>query len=168
MDFSWRSLQECFRMLHSLVRQSIHVWCQSMRLLEEFLALPVFVMKHTTYGLCLPSERGLGMDVDLADPVSSRKFSGFSCPWLQLRSSLWCRSQSLFGSTIAATATVVIFCGGVCVAMSCGGGFFHSWRCLRCCLGHCEADDWKLHFQLFSVPRVRWLCLHAEWLVQQH
>ena len=64
------------------------------------------------------------MDVDLADPVSSRKFSGFSCPWLQLRSSLWCRSQSLFGSTIAATATVVIFCGGVCVAMSCGGGFF--------------------------------------------
>ena len=32
MDFSARSLQKCFRMLHSLVRQWIHVWRQSMRL----------------------------------------------------------------------------------------------------------------------------------------
>ena len=32
MDFSARSLQECFRMLHSLVRQWLHVWRQSMRL----------------------------------------------------------------------------------------------------------------------------------------
>ena len=31
MDFSAKSLQECFRMLHSLVRQWIHVWRQSMR-----------------------------------------------------------------------------------------------------------------------------------------
>ena len=32
-------------MLHSLVRQLIHVWRQSMRLLEEFLALLVFDTK---------------------------------------------------------------------------------------------------------------------------
>ena len=32
MDFAARSLQECFRMLHSLVRQLILVWRQSMRL----------------------------------------------------------------------------------------------------------------------------------------
>ena len=45
-------------MLRSLVRQLIHVWRQSMRLLEEFLALLVFDLKHTIYELCLPSERG--------------------------------------------------------------------------------------------------------------
>ena len=82
-------------MLHSLVRQWMHVWRQSMRLLEEFLALLVFDLKHTIYELCLPSERGLGMDVDLADPVSSRKFSGFSCPRLQLWNLPRCPSQSL-------------------------------------------------------------------------
>ena len=41
MDFAARSLQECFRMLHSLVRQWILVWRQSLRLLEEFHALLV-------------------------------------------------------------------------------------------------------------------------------
>ena len=72
-DFSWRSLQECFRMLYSLVRQLIHVWRQSMRLLEDFLALLVFDTKHTIYELCLPSERGFGMCMDLADPVLERE-----------------------------------------------------------------------------------------------
>ena len=33
---------------------------------------------HTIYGLCLPSERGMGMSMPLAVPVSSRMFSGTS------------------------------------------------------------------------------------------
>ena len=41
MDFAVRSLQECFRMLHSLVQQLILLWRQSMRLLEDFHALLV-------------------------------------------------------------------------------------------------------------------------------
>ena len=31
---------------------------------------------HTIYELCLPSERGFGMCMDLADPVSSGKYIG--------------------------------------------------------------------------------------------
>ena len=31
---------------------------------------------------------------------------------------------------------------------------FHSWWCLRFCLGQCEADDWKIHHQLFPVPEI--------------
>ena len=38
---------------------------------------------------------------------------------------------------------------------------------LRFCLGQREADDWKIHRLLFSVPRRRWVCMHAELLVQQ-
>ena len=41
MDFSATSLQECFRMLHSLVRQLILVWRQSTSFLEDFHALLV-------------------------------------------------------------------------------------------------------------------------------
>ena len=44
---------------------------------------------------------------------------------------------------------------------------FHSLWCLRFCLGQCEADDWKFLLQLFPVPRVRRVCVHAELLVQQ-
>ena len=44
---------------------------------------------------------------------------------------------------------------------------FHSCWCLRFRLGQREADDWKLHYQLFPVPRGRWVCLHVECLVQQ-
>ena len=44
---------------------------------------------------------------------------------------------------------------------------FHSWWCLRFCLGQCEADGWKIPHQLFPVPRGRWVCMHAELLVQQ-
>ena len=45
--------------------------------------------------------------------------------------------------------------------------WFSSWWCLRFCLGQCEAYDWKLLLHLFPVPRGCWVCLHAEWLVQQ-
>ena len=31
---------------------------------------------HTIYELCLPSERGMGMRMNLADPVLSGKYSG--------------------------------------------------------------------------------------------
>ena len=41
MDFSGILFRNSFRLLHSLVRQWIHVWRHSMRLLEEFLALLV-------------------------------------------------------------------------------------------------------------------------------
>ena len=38
---------------------------------------------------------------------------------------------------------------------------------LRFCLGQREADDLKIHRLLFSVPRVCWVCMHAELLAQQ-
>ena len=38
---------------------------------------------------------------------------------------------------------------------------------LRFCLGQREADDWKILRLLFPVPRGRWVCWLAEWLVQQ-
>ena len=77
-------------MLRSLVRQLIHVWRQSMRLLEEFLALLVFDTTPSTSCVCHPSVAGtVGMDLS-SDPVSSGKYSlGFSCSQLQLRSSMW-------------------------------------------------------------------------------
>ena len=97
-------------MLHSLVRQLIHVWRQSMRLLEELLALLVFETKHI-YELCLPSERGFGMGMDLADPVSSGKYSGIfvvTAPVAEL--TVVSFTVTLNGWTIVATATVVTSC----------------------------------------------------------
>ena len=44
--------------------------------------------------------------------------------------------------------------------------WFYSWWCLRFSLEQCEADDWKFIF-LFPVSRGRWVCWHAELLVQQ-
>ena len=124
-------------MLHSLVRQLIHVWRQSMRLLEEFLALLVFDMKHTFYELCLPSERGFGMNVDLADPVSSRKFCGiFVSTAPAVEPAAMSFTVPVTVSTIDATTTVVALysasadcigsavsmcSAGACVAMSCDG-----------------------------------------------
>ena len=71
-----------FRIQFSLVRQWSHVWRQSMILL-------VLDTKHTFYELCLPSELGFGMCMDLADPVSSGgSIVGRSCSQLQLRSLL--------------------------------------------------------------------------------
>ena len=60
-------------MLRSLVRQLIHVRRQSMRLLVEFLALLVFDTTPSTSCVCHPSVAGFGMD--LADPVSSGKYT---------------------------------------------------------------------------------------------
>ena len=84
---------------------------------------------HTIYVLCLPSERGMGMSMPLAVPVSSGKYSGIV------------RVHGLTGCTIDATAVVVSTCSasadcidsvapmcssGACVAMSCDGGSFTS------------------------------------------
>ena len=80
------------------------------------------------------------MGMDLADPVSSGKYSGifvFTAPVAE--PTVVSFTVPLNGCTIVATATVVtsccsstgcpgsaapMFCGGVCVAMSCGGGGF--------------------------------------------
>ena len=58
-----------------------------------FGSSPNLATDHTIYELCLPFERGMGMSMDLADPVSSGKHS--ACPRLQLRNLPRCPSQSL-------------------------------------------------------------------------
>ena len=96
-------------MLRSLVRQVIHVWRQSMRLLEEFLALLVFDTTPSTNCVCHPSVAGFGMD--LADPVSSGKYSGTcvsTAPVVELIEVSFTVPLNCW--TIAATATVVISC----------------------------------------------------------
>ena len=41
---------------------------------------------------------------------------------------------------------------------------FHSWWCLRFCLGQCQAVDWKIHHHLFLVPRGRGcVCMLNGW-----
>ena len=50
--------------------------------------------------------------------------------------------------------------------MSCGGGSFTPDDAYVS-MGQREADDWKILLHLFPVPRGRWVCLHAELLVQQ-
>ena len=50
---------------------------------------------HTIYVLCLPSERGMGMSMHLAVPVSSGSTAGRPCPRLQLWNLPRCPSQSL-------------------------------------------------------------------------
>ena len=45
---------------------------------------PIWQRSHTIYVLCLPSERGMGMSMYLAVPVSSGSTAGRACPLLQL------------------------------------------------------------------------------------
>ena len=81
----------------------------------------------------------------------------------------------LNGWTIAASAAVVTSCpssadcptAGVFESRCCVVVGFSFLMVLRFCLGQCEADDWKILLLLFPVPRVRWVCMHAEFLVQQ-
>ena len=78
-----------------LVRQRIHALRQSM-------------VQHTIYELCLPSERGFGMWMDLAVPVLSWKYSGtfvFTAPVAE--PTFLSFTVPLNGSTIVATATGV-------------------------------------------------------------
>ena len=86
----------------------------------------------------------------------------------------------LNGCTIVATATVVTLCssmadcpgsaapmccGGVCVAMSCGGGGFTPHGAYDSVWESVSPLTGKYFLQLFPVPRGRWVCWHAEWLV---
>ena len=66
---------------------------------------------HTIYELCLPSERGMGMSMPLADPVSSGKYSGTcvsTAPAVEPATMSF--TVTLAGSTIDATAAVVFTC----------------------------------------------------------
>ena len=91
----------------------------------------MFDTKHTFHELCLPFVCGFGMCMDLADPVSSGKYSRifvFTAPVAEL--TVMSFTVPWNGYSIVATATVVtscscglLCCGSVCVAMSCGGGF---------------------------------------------
>ena len=86
MDFSGRRLL-VFRIQFSLVRQWLHVVSVYEAFWKNFTHFFVFDTKHTIYELCLPSECGFGMCMDLADPVSSGKYSGtlvFSAPVAEL------------------------------------------------------------------------------------
>ena len=105
-----------------------------------FGSSPNLATDHTIYKLCLPSERGMGMSMNLADPVSSGKYSRkcvSTAPVAEPTAMSF--TVSLTGSTIVATAAVVTTCSAsadctdsatpicsvcVCVAMSCGGGSF--------------------------------------------
>ena len=82
----------------------------------------------------------------------------------------------LIGCTIVATASVVttcassagrtdsaapLCCGGVCVAMSCGGGSFSPDGAYDSVWDSVWSITGKYTI-LFPVPRGRWECLHAE------
>ena len=111
MDFSGRRLL-VFRIQFSLVRQWLHVGRQFEAFCNNFIThFYVFDTKHTIYELCLPSERGIGMCMDLADPVSSGKYSGafvFTAPVAE--PTVMSFTVPLNGYIIVATASVVTTC----------------------------------------------------------
>ena len=87
----------------------------------------------------------------------------------------------LNGSIIVATATVVtscsssaacsgsaapMCCGGVCVAISCGGGGFTPDGAYDSVWDSVRAAYWNIS-SIISSTIGRWVCLHTEWLVQQ-
>jgi len=95
---------------------------------------------HTIYELCLPSERGMEMSMNLADPVSSGEYSGTCVSTAPVAEpTVMSFTVPVQGNVIVATATTVTTCSSsadcsdsaapmcrdnVCVAMSCGGGSF--------------------------------------------
>ena len=110
------------------------------------------------------------MSMDLADPVSSGKYSGtFVLTAPVAEPSVTSYTVPFNDLTIAATATVVISCSS---SATCAAGvlrrdvvwwwFYCRWY-LRFCLGQCEAGDWKF-FLLFLVPRGRGcVCMLNGW-----
>ena len=74
MDFAARSLQECFRMLHSLVRQLILVWRQSMRLFGRFSSSSSGLSGRLLQD-CLRIQRCAWFDSGYMFSVSLRGFS---------------------------------------------------------------------------------------------
>merc|ERR1719374_538871 len=66
---------------------------------------------HTIYELCLPSERGLTMSMNLADPVSSGKYSGTCVSTAPVAEpTVMSFTVPISGSIIAASATAVTTC----------------------------------------------------------
>ena len=112
---------------------------------------PIWQRSHTIYVLCLPSERGIGMSMHLAVPVSSGKFGGMcvsTAPALVHAALSF--TVTLARSTIVATAAVVSTCSaladcivfatpmcsaGACVALSCDGGRFPPDGAVHCVTG---------------------------------
>ena len=106
----------------------------------HFGSSPNLATDHTIYELCLPSERGMGMSMNLADPVSSGKYCGTCVSTAPAAEpAVMSFTVTLTGSTIDATASVGTTCfasadctnsatpmcnAGACVAMSCDGGSF--------------------------------------------
>ena len=103
---------------------------------------------HSFYELCLPSERGMGMSMPLAVPVSSGKFGGTCVSTAPaVEPDMMSFTVSLARSTIDATAAVVFTCSaladctdsvapmcssGACVALSCDGGRFPPDGAVHC------------------------------------
>jgi len=105
-----------------------------------FDSSPNVAAKHTIYELCLPSERGMDMEMNLADPVSGGDYSGTcvsAAPTFE--PAVMSFTVPLTGSVIAVTKTAVTTCSSsddctdssapmcsdnICVAMSCSGGSF--------------------------------------------
>ena len=101
--------------------------------------------------------------MDLADPVSSGKYSGtlvFTAPVAE--PTVVSYSVPLVGCTIVAIATIVTLCSSARRdVVACGGGFLtpdgaYDSVCdiVRPMTG--------IRYQLFPVSRGRWVCLHAQ------
>ena len=76
-----------------------------------FGSSPNLATDHTIYELCLPSERGMGMSMNLGDPVSSGKYSGTCVSTaLAVEPAAMSFTVIMTGSTFDATAAVVTTC----------------------------------------------------------
>ena len=143
---------------------------------------PLFFMVVSVFFAMLGSTLDT-CSVGTLHPVSSGKYSGtfvFTAPVAE--PIVMSFTVPLDGYTIDATATVVASysssadCPGSAAPLCCERVSASrcrvvvdslSWWCLRFYLGQCEADGWKIPHHLFPVPRGCWVCLHAEFLVQQ-
>ena len=107
-----------------------------------FGSSPNLATDHTIYELCLPSERGMGMSMNLADPVSSGKYCGdvrvhgsscgTCCDVLHShfdrkhhRCHCSCRFHVLCFGRLHWLCGFNVQRRCVCVAMSCGGESFN-------------------------------------------
>ena len=115
-------------------------------------------------------------------PVSSGKYSGTCVSTAPVAEpTVLSFTVPLDGCTIVVTTTVVTFysssadcpgsaapfcCEGVCVAMSCGGGFCSPGGAYDSVWDSVKPMGWKIH-SIISCTKRTWVCMHAELLVQQ-
>ena len=152
--------RQCRRSSQLLLRSS--PWC-----LSQSLCFPSIVATTTGVTSCSSSA-----DCLLSGPLVLRECLRRDVVWWWFYS-WWCLRFCL-GQCFVAIATVVTSSSpSASVLREClrrdvvWWWKFHSCWCLRFRLGQRESYDWKLLY-LFPVPRGRWVCLHAECLVQQH